>query len=54
MFSDCVSKAILDHPKCLIALDIPKTISESLDTVLKKLGNDEILDSRGDDADGEI
>jgi len=54
MLSDCVNKAILDHPNLLITPDIPWTISKSLDTVLKKLGNTEVLERREDEADGEI
>ena len=54
VFSDCVNKAILDHPKRLIVLDIPNVISASLDTVLKKLENSDLSERRGDDADGEI
>jgi len=54
VFSDCVNKAILDHPKRLIVLDIPNVISASLDTVLKKVENVDLSERRGDDADGEI
>jgi len=54
VFSDCVNKAILDHPKRLIVLDIPYVISASLETVLKKFGNCDISERRGDEADGEI
>jgi len=39
IFSDCVIKAILDHPNCFIACVIPTTISASLGTVLIKFGN---------------
>jgi len=54
IFSDCVIKAILDHPKCLITSIIPITISASLDTVLRKSGNTLSLERRGDVDAGEI
>ena len=54
MFSDCVIKAILDHPNCFIACTIPTTISASLDTVLKKIGKVSLLERRGDVDAGEI
>ena len=54
IFSDCVIKAILDHPNCFMTCIIPKTISASLDTVLRKRGNILVLDRRGDDEAGEI
>ena len=54
IFSDCVISAILDHPNCFMACTIPTTISVSLDTVLRKRGNILVLESRGDDAAGEI
>ena len=54
IFSDCVIKAILDHPNCFMICIIPTTISASLDTVLRKCGNTLGLDRRGDDDAGEI
>ena len=54
IFSDCVIKAILDHPNCFMTCIIPTTISASLDTVLRKCGNTLGLDRRGDDDAGEI
>ena len=54
MFSDCVIKATLDHPNCLMSCMIPTTISASLDTVLRKRGNTSVLERRGDDDPGEI
>ena len=54
IFSDCVIKAILDHPYCFMACTIPTTIAASLDTVLTKFGNVLSLERRGDDDAGEI
>ena len=54
IFSDCVIKAILDHPNCFMTCIIPTAISASLDTVLRKRGNTLGLDRRGDDEAGEI
>ena len=54
IFSDCVIKAILDHPNCFMASTIPTTTSASLDTVLRNLGNMSVLERRGDDDAGEI
>ena len=54
MFSDCVIKATLDHPNCLMSCMIPVIISASLDTVLRKCGNTSVLERRGDDDPGEI
>ena len=54
IFSDCVIKAILDHPNCFMACTIPVAISASLDTVLTKCGNVILLERRGDVAAGDI
>ena len=54
IFSDCVITAILDHPNCFMACTIPTTISASLDTVLRKVGNILEMERRGDVDDGEI
>ena len=54
IFSDCVSKAILDQSNCFITCTIPTTISASLDTVLRNFGNTSVLERRGDDDAGEI
>ena len=54
MFSDCVTKAILDQSNCFITCTIPIAISASLDTVLRKCGNTSVLERRGDDDAGEI
>lgn len=53
-FSDCVSKAILDHPNILIASATPGTISESAETVLKNFGKIDNSESRDEVAAGEI
>ena len=44
IFSDCVIKAIRDHPNCFMACTIPTTTSASLDTVLMKFGNVLVLE----------
>ena len=54
MFSDCVTKAILDQSNRFITCTIPIAISASLDTVLRKRGNTLVLERRGDDDAGEI
>ena len=54
MFSDCVIRAILDHPNCFMTCMIPGIISASFDTVLRKHGNTSVLERRGDDDPGEI
>jgi len=54
IFSDCVSKATLDHPNCLMAAVIPTATSASLDTVLRKSGNNLSLERRGDEDPGDI
>ena len=54
IFSDCVTKAILDQSNCFITCTIPIAISASLDTVLRKRGNVALLERRGDDDAGEI
>lgn len=54
IFSDCVIKAILDHPYCFIACIIPTTIAASLDMVLMKFGNVLALERKGDVDAGEI
>ena len=54
IFSDCVSKATLDHPNCLMAAVIPIATSASLDTVLKNSGNNLSLERRGDEDPGDI
>ena len=54
IFSDCVTKAILDQSNCFITCAIPTAISASLDTVLRNFGNTSVLERRGDDDAGEI
>lgn len=54
IFSDCVIKAILDHPNCFMTCIIPTLISASLDTVLRKCGNVSLLERRGDVDAGDI
>ena len=54
IFSDCVITAILDHPNCFMACAMPTTISASLDTVLRKVGNVLELERRGDVDTAEI
>jgi len=54
MFSDCVTKAILDQPTFSMAAVIPSAISASLDTVLRNSGNNLLLERRGDEDPGDI
>ena len=52
-FSDCVSRAILDHPNFLITAATPGTILESSGTVLKNRVKDDSV-SLDEVAAGEI
>jgi len=54
IFSDCVIKAILDHPNFFMAAVIPTATSASLDTVLRNSGNIFLLERRGDEDPGDI
>ena len=54
IFSDCVIKAILDHPNSFMAAVIPTAISASLDTVLRNNGNNLSLERWADEDPGDI
>ena len=54
IFSDCVIKAIFDHPNSFMTAVIPTAISASLDTVLRNNGNNLSLERRADEDPGDI